>query len=127
MERIGIGTGKWSRLTLRILFRIHDLTRLVGFPLEFALAPFRKSRFLTFCGWMALICIAISFGVPLFEVVTQIRVPRTVWPGFAFIAFWPFFLIWCVGTMIHRSRIRRARIQAEAFAEVAQRTSRTIK
>jgi hypothetical protein len=88
------------------------------------MAEFRKSYFLTFCGWVALVCIAVALGVPLFEVTTGIRVPRTVWPGLMLVASFPLALIWLVGTLVHRSRVRRAKIQAEAFAEAAQRMNR---
>jgi hypothetical protein len=88
------------------------------------MAEVRKSLFISFCGWMALVCAAVVLGVPLFEVTTGVKVPVTVWPGFMFVAFWPFAFVWIVGTLVHRSRISRARIQAEAFAEAAQRTGR---
>jgi hypothetical protein len=85
------------------------------------MAEIRKSSFFSICGWVALVCIAVAFGVPLFEVTTGIRVPRTVWPGLSLVAFFPLALVWLVGTLVHRSRIKRARIQAEAFVEAAQR------
>jgi hypothetical protein len=83
------------------------------------MAEFRKSLFIRFCGWMALVCMAVVLGVPLFDVTTGVSVPKTVWPGFMLVAFFPLALIWLVGTLVHRSRVRRARIQAEAFAEAA--------
>ena len=59
----------------------------------------RKPLFISFCGWVSLGCIGITIGVPLFEPVTGIRVPRTVWLGLIFMAFWPLASIfWCVGT-----------------------------
>jgi hypothetical protein len=88
------------------------------------MGEFQESLFIRFCGWMALVCMAAVLGVPLFEVTTGIRAPVTVWPGFMLVAFFPLALIWFVGTLVHRSRVRRARIQAEAFAEAAVRMER---
>ena len=88
------------------------------------MAEVRKSSFVKFCEGLAFICAVATFGGPLLERVTHIRVPMSVWPHYAMIAFWPLAFIWFVGTIMHHARLRRARIQAE---EAAQRMGREFR
>jgi hypothetical protein len=83
----------------------------------------RKPRWISACGWFALVCIVTPFAIPLAEVLFHVYIPRTVIPGLMLVVFWPLFLIWILGTVIHRAQAHQAQLTAAALMKAAQQAA----
>lgn len=73
------------------------------------------------CGWIALGLLATGFLLLLGVTLTSGQVSDAAFAVVLAFASLPFAFLWTVGTLIHRSRINRSRIQAAAFQELVPR------
>jgi hypothetical protein len=84
--------------------------------------PFSKPGWVRVVGYLALLCGLVPILVPLAEVTSGVRIPRTVWPGYCFLAFWPLIILWIIASLSHRVHVRRARLNAAAMMEAARQS-----
>lgn len=83
-------------------------------------SPLDKPVWIRVVGWLALVCFLVPICIPLAEVLSHTRIPRTVWPGYCDVAFFPLWIVWSLATMIHRVHKRRAEQNARALIEAAK-------
>lgn len=83
-----------------------------------------KPLWIKICGWLALVglvgglglCTGLALTHPGAANDPNLQAPAAIWfltwGGFWFL--WP----WLIGTLVHRSRVHRARIQATALRDI---------
>jgi len=90
------------------------------------LAPgLEKPAWLRLTGWLSLVLVMVPLCIPLVEVISHYRIPRTVWPGFCLLAFFPSFAVWVIGSLGHRFTVYRAKVQAAALMAAARKAPPT--
>jgi hypothetical protein len=72
----------------------------------------RKPGWLRVIGWSAFVCFLIPVVIPLVEITSHYRIPRTVWPGFCLMAFFVLGPVWALGSIIHRAQTHQAKLTA---------------
>jgi hypothetical protein len=94
---------------------------------EKQVSPLDKPLWIRVIGWLDLLCLLVPMCVPLAEVVSHVRIPRTVWPGYCFLAFFPLFWVWALASILHRMHVRRAKQGAAAMLQAALRAQAQVK
>jgi hypothetical protein len=79
----------------------------------------KKSLWVSFCGWAVVGC--FGFLVGAFVVFIRYRpgpypIPPVLW-SLAFLLSFPFFILWALGSIVHRVRVGTAKMHAAAMIE----------
>jgi hypothetical protein len=75
----------------------------------------RKPVWLRICGWTAFVLFAVPISIPIVELVSRYHIPRTVWPGFCLLAFFPLAGVWCLGSVVYSVQRKQAQLTAAAL------------
>ena len=79
----------------------------------------KKPAWVRVCGWLAWVCLITPFCMSWVEVILSMKFPRTVYPGLMLLAFFPLFILWCLGTVVHRVQLSQANLTAAALRKSA--------
>lgn len=85
----------------------------------------KKSGFTSFLGWVSLFCGVLGWGDAVIGGFTIPHHPpfgAAAAAGFVLLSF-ACFVLWGIGTILHRARVNGARIQAAAMVEAQQRAA----
>ena len=74
-----------------------------------------KPAWVSFCGWLFWACIGIGSALPLFLAFTHARPPVLFLAGILVVIAWPCLLLWVIGSIVHKSRVHQAGLQAAAM------------
>jgi hypothetical protein len=83
----------------------------------------KKSRFISFCGWAFLFLEGFAWGDALIYGFTSPHwapFPR-VFAAAALLLSIPCFLVWALGSIVHRFRVGGAKMRAQAMVEALQK------
>jgi hypothetical protein len=76
-----------------------------------------KPGWIRFLGWLSLALLVTPVCIPLAEMLSGQRIPRTVIPGLMLVAFFPCFIVWLLASIVHHIVRWSARARAEALAK----------
>ena len=63
--------------------------------------PLSKPGWIRFLGWLSLGLLVTPLCWPLAEMISGHDIPRTVIPGFMWVAFFPCFVVWLFASIVH--------------------------
>jgi hypothetical protein len=81
-------------------------------------AEVNKPKWVSFCGWVFIACLGVAMGLPLFLVLSHARATGAILSGYLILISVPMAVLWALGSLVHKLRVQRARLQSEALRRV---------